>query len=156
MFRLAHLSDPHLPMPQARPQQLFSKRATGYVNWWRHRVHVHVPEALAGIVADIEAQQPDHVALTGDLVNVSLPQEFERAAQWLARLGPPDACHASFPATTTSTCRWTGRPDLGRWGAYMAGDGQPPPRGLDDFPILRRRDGVALVGPVDRRARPCP
>ena len=145
MFRLAHLSDPHLPMPQARPQQLFSKRATGYFNWWRHRVHVHVPEALAGIVADIEAQQPDHVALTGDLVNISLPQEFERAAQWLTRLGSPE--HVTLiPGNHDFYVPVDWKANLGRWGAYMAGDGTPPPKGPGDFPILRRRDGVALVG----------
>ncbi len=66
MFTLAHLSDPHLPMPEARAVDLLCKRATGYFNWWRHRVHVHAPEALAGIVADIKAQKPDHIALTGD------------------------------------------------------------------------------------------
>ena len=65
MFTLAHLSDPHLPMPTARPLDLLGKRVTGYLNWWRHRVHLHVPEALAGIVADIKAQKPDHIALTG-------------------------------------------------------------------------------------------
>jgi len=93
MFRLAHLSDPHLPMPPARAAQLLNKRVTGYYNWWRHRVHLHVPQALAGIVADIKAQKPDHIALTGDLVNVALPQEFRRAAEWLAafdrRVGAP-------------------------------------------------------------------
>ena len=35
MFTLAHLSDPHLPMPQARAVELLGKRATGYLNWWR-------------------------------------------------------------------------------------------------------------------------
>ena len=68
MFTLAHLSDPHLPMPVARPLDLVGKRVTGYLNWWRHRAHLHVPEALAGVVADIQAQKPDHIALTGDLV----------------------------------------------------------------------------------------
>ena len=85
MFRLAHLSDPHLPMTHARPMQLLNKRATGYYNWWRHRVHLHLPEALSGVVADIKAQRPDHIALTGDLVNVSLPQEFRRAARHAQR-----------------------------------------------------------------------
>ena len=51
MFTLAHLSDPHLPMPEARPGQLLNKRATGYFNWWRNRHRIHVPQALAGIVA---------------------------------------------------------------------------------------------------------
>ena len=53
-------------------------------------MHVHAPEALAGIVADIKAQKPDHVALTGDLVNISLPAEVRRAAEWLAGVGGPD------------------------------------------------------------------
>ncbi|MFN4016122.1 MAG: metallophosphoesterase family protein [Reyranella sp.] len=145
MFTLAHLSDPHLPMPQARVFDLLGKRATGYFNWWRNRVALHRPEALAGIVADIKAQKPDHVALTGDLVNISLPDEFARASRWLSTLGAPDEVtvipgnHDVYVAT-----RW--REGLGLWGAYMAGDGQPPATDFEVFPTVRRRGPVALVG----------
>jgi 3',5'-cyclic AMP phosphodiesterase CpdA len=145
MFTLAHLSDPHLPMPHARAVELLGKRATGYLNWWRNRVHLHVPEALSGIVADIKAQKPDHIALTGDLVNISLPTEFDRAAQWLTGLGQPDKVtvipgnHDVYVATA-----WP--QSLGLWGAYMAGDGQPTATDFDVFPTLRRRGPVALVG----------
>jgi 3',5'-cyclic AMP phosphodiesterase CpdA len=145
MFTLAHLSDPHLPMPHARAGQLLNKRATGYVNWWRHRVHLHVPEALAGIVADIKAQQPDHIALTGDLVNVALPQEYRRAADWLAELGPPDRITV-IPGNHDVYVSMPWAESLGLWGAYMAGDGQPPAAGFDVFPTIRRRDGIALIG----------
>jgi 3',5'-cyclic AMP phosphodiesterase CpdA len=145
VFTLAHLSDPHLPMPHARAVELLGKRATGYVNWWRNRVHLHVPEALSGIVADIKAEKPDHIALTGDLVNVSLPTEFARAAEWLAKLGGPKDVtvipgnHDVYVATA-----WP--QSLGRWGAYIAGDDQPPATDFDVFPTLRRRGPVALVG----------
>jgi 3',5'-cyclic AMP phosphodiesterase CpdA len=145
VFTLAHLSDPHLPMPPARPVELLGKRATGYFNWWRNRVHLHVPEALAGIVADIRAARPDHIALTGDLVNISLPTEFDRAADWLAALGGPrdvtviPGNHDVYVATA-----WP--QSLGRWGAYLAGDGQPPATDFDVFPTLRRRGPLALVG----------
>jgi 3',5'-cyclic AMP phosphodiesterase CpdA len=145
MFTLAHLSDPHLPMPQARAVDLLGKRATGYFNWWRNRVQLHRPEALAGIVADIKAQKPDHIALTGDLVNISLPDEFARASRWLATLGTPDRVtvipgnHDVYVAT-----RW--RESLGQWGAYIAGDGQSPAADFKVFPTLRRRGPVALVG----------
>jgi len=145
MFTLAHLSDPHLPMPRARVGQLLNKRATGYANWWRHRVHLHVPEALAGIVADIKAENPDHIALTGDLVNVALPQEYARAAQWLADFGPPDRITV-IPGNHDVYVRVPWAESLGQWGAYMAGDGQPPAAGFDVFPTLRRRGGVALIG----------
>jgi 3',5'-cyclic AMP phosphodiesterase CpdA len=145
MFTLAHLSDPHLPMPRARVGQLLNKRATGYANWWRNRVHLHVPEALAGIVADIKAENPDHIALTGDLVNVALPQEYARAAKWLAEFGPPDRITV-IPGNhdVYVTVPWA--ESLGLWGAYMAGDGQPPAQGFNVFPTLRRRDGIALIG----------
>ena len=145
MFTLAHLSDPHLPMPAARPLDLLGKRVTGYFNWWRHRVHLHVPEALAGIVADIKAQKPDHIALTGDLVNISLPDEFARASKWLAEFGKPEGItvipgnHDVYVAT-----RWG--EGLGLWGGYMAGDGKPPATDFQIFPTLRRRGPVALVG----------
>ncbi|GEP57139.1 metallophosphoesterase family protein [Reyranella soli] len=149
MFTLAHLSDPHLPMPPARAVELLGKRATGYVNWWRRRARLHVPQALAGIVADIKRQKPDHIALTGDLVNISLPSEFSRAADWLKELGGPQDVtvipgnHDVYVATA-----WP--KSLGLWGAYMAGDGQPPATAFDIFPTVRRRghgsEGVALVG----------
>jgi len=145
MFTLAHLSDPHLPMPQARVGQLLNKRATGYYNWWRHRVHLHVPEALAGIVADIKAQKPDHIALTGDLVNVALPQEYRRAAEWLAAFDTPERITV-IPGNHDVYVSVPWAESLGLWGAYMAGDGQPPATGFDVFPTLRRRDGVALIG----------
>lgn len=145
MFTLAHLSDPHLPMPPARAVELLGKRVTGYVNWWRRRAQLHVPEALAAIVADIKRQKPDHIALTGDLVNISLPIEFSRAADWLQELGGPQDVtvipgnHDVYVATA-----WP--ESLGLWGAYMAGDGQPPAKDFDVFPTLRRRGAVALVG----------
>lgn len=145
MFILAHLSDPHLPMPRAGAVDLIGKRATGYVNWWRHRAHLHLPQALAGIVADIKERKPDHIALTGDLVNISLPTEFSRAADWLQALGGPNDItlvpgnHDVYVATA-----WP--ESLGLWGAYMTSDDAPPATGFDVFPTLRRRGPVALVG----------
>ena len=125
MFTLAHLSDPHLPMPHARPLELIGKRATGYFNWWRSRVHLHVPEALAGIVADIKKQQPDHIALTGDLVNVALPQEFRRAADWLAAFDGPDRITV-IPGNHDVYVHVTWKETMGLWGAYIASDGAAP------------------------------
>ena len=145
MFTLAHLSDPHLPMPPARLAQLLNKRATGYYNWWRHRVHLHVPEALAGIVVDIKAQEPDHIALTGDLVNVALPEEFRRAAEWLQNFDRPERVTV-IPGNHDAYVSVPWREGVGLWGAYVAGDGQPPAGSVDVFPTLRRRGPVALIG----------
>lgn len=96
-------------------------------------------------MADIKASKPDHIALTGDLVNVSLPQEYRRAAEWLAGFDDPQRItivpgnHDVYVST-----RWD--EGLGLWGAYMASDGAPPAQGFEVFPTLRRRGEVALVG----------
>jgi 3',5'-cyclic AMP phosphodiesterase CpdA len=145
MFTLAHLSDPHLPMPMARPLELIGKRVTGYLNWRRHRVHLHMPEALAGVVADIKMQNPDHIALTGDLVNISLPAEFRRAADWLAAFDRPDRITV-VPGNHDVYVPMDWHASLGLWGAYLAGDGAPPAEGFEVFPTVRRRGPVALVG----------
>jgi 3',5'-cyclic AMP phosphodiesterase CpdA len=145
MFTLAHLSDPHLPMPQASALQLLNKRATGYLNWWRNRVHIHLPEVLSGVVADIKARRPHHVALTGDLVNVALPEEFRRAARWLAAFDGPERITV-IPGNHDVYVRVAWKETLGLWGAYMASDGAVPAEGFDSFPTVRRRGEVALVG----------
>jgi 3',5'-cyclic AMP phosphodiesterase CpdA len=140
MFVLAHLSDPHLgPMPRPRLGELASKRLVGYVNWYRSRRAIHSAEALAAILVDLRSQQPDHVAVTGDLINIALPAEFERAAQWLAGLGAPDDVSlvpgnhdAYVAAADPSRERY--------WAPYMTGD-RP-----GSFPYVRRRGPVALVG----------
>ena len=88
MFVLAHLSDPHLaPLPRPRPRELLSKRGLGYINWLRKRRSIHRADMLAALVADLKGHAPDHVAVTGDLVNLSLTNEFAPARDWLARLG---------------------------------------------------------------------
>src|SRR5262249_30709965 len=91
MFVLAHLSDPHLaPLPGPRLSELFGKRVTGLINWQRKRRLIHRADILARIVADLATQAPDHIAVTGDLLNISLEGEYPAARSWLAALGPPD------------------------------------------------------------------
>ena len=76
-FTLAHLSDPHLaPLPKPRLVELAGKRVLGYVNWTRNRHKYQRREVLDALVADVRAQTPDHIAVTGDLVNLALEAEF--------------------------------------------------------------------------------
>jgi 3',5'-cyclic AMP phosphodiesterase CpdA len=91
MFVLAHISDPHLgPLPRGRWRELAGKRALGFLNYQLRRRHEHKMEVLDELLADLHAQKPDHIAVTGDLVNLALPDEFPAAAAFLARVGPPD------------------------------------------------------------------
>src|SRR5258708_11418569 len=90
-FTLAHLSDPHLaPLPVARMRDLAGKRAFGYLNWTRNRHKFHRRDVLDALVSDMQAQAPDHIAITGDLVNLALEAEFAPSRAWLLSLCPPD------------------------------------------------------------------
>jgi 3',5'-cyclic AMP phosphodiesterase CpdA len=140
MFVLAHLSDPHLgPLPRFNPFALLSKRGLGYINWLRKRRLIHRPEVLARIVADVAEHAPDHIAVTGDLVNLSLRSEFPRARAWLQKLGQPRDV-TIVPGNHDAYVR--AAVGLGRqhWVEYMRGD-------LDeDFVFVRRRGALALIG----------
>lgn len=145
MFRFAHLSDPHLPLPRVRMRELFSKRVTGWLSWRYRRRAIHAPDALAAAVADLRRAAPDHIVVTGDIANISTAAEFSQAATWLGALGRPEDVtlvpgnHDAYVPVSWST-------SLGLWGAYMTGDGAEAPRSRDDFPLLRRRGPVAFVG----------
>jgi 3',5'-cyclic AMP phosphodiesterase CpdA len=164
MFVLAHLSDPHLgPLPKPRLRDLTGKRATGYFNWWRGRSRAHRGDVLARIVADLKAQRPDHIAVTGDLVNISLAGEFAPARTWLDTLGTPHGV-TLVPGNHDFYVRNAAGAPAAHWGEFMGGDvacasaaprngpsratGLRPATHADGlkFPFLRRRGPLALIG----------
>ena len=61
----------------------------GYVNWQRNRSRFLHDTVIDTIVTDMKASAPDHVAVTGDLVNLALDREIELARLWLETLGNP-------------------------------------------------------------------
>jgi 3',5'-cyclic AMP phosphodiesterase CpdA len=141
MFTLAHLSDPHLaPLPRPGWRDLIGKRVTGYINWQRKRRFVHDAHVLGRLVADMKAQGADHIAVTGDIANIALPEEFARGRRWLDRLGAPR--DVSFvPGNHDIYVPEAANLALHAWGAHMASD-----NGTSGFPYLRRRGPVALIG----------
>jgi 3',5'-cyclic AMP phosphodiesterase CpdA len=158
-FVLAHLSDPHLgPLPQPAVRELASKRLLGYINWQRGRRRVHHRDALDAVTHDLHDAKPDHVAVTGDLVNIALPAEFINARRWLDTLGQP-ADVSVVPGNHDAYVTGAGVHRDPHWLPYMSGDGAAaaaPPgearagssRSREEipFPYVRRRGPVALVG----------
>jgi 3',5'-cyclic AMP phosphodiesterase CpdA len=143
-FTLAHLSDPHLPpLPAARLAELAGKRALGYLNWTRNRQHYQRREVLDALVSDIQAHGPDHIAVTGDLVNLALEAEFAPALQWLQSVGAPDRVTV-VPGNHDAYVRATQHRFAEVWQDYLAGDEAPD--GGRAFPLLRRRGPLALIG----------
>src|ERR1700744_1714527 len=98
---------------------------------------------LKRLVDDFSAQRPDHVAVTGDLVNIGMGAEFQRAALWMETLGDPadvsfvpgnhDAyVRASMPLLATTFARWA------------TSDGAPESKAT--YPYLRVRGEIAIIG----------
>lgn len=140
MFTLAHLSDLHLrPLPRPRAVELLNKRGLGFLNWLRGRRLAHSAQALDAITRDIKLYKPDHIAVTGDLVNLSLAAEYPPARALLDRLGPPHDV-TLVPGNHDTYVRGTESWPNKYWGDYMRGDD-----GVERFPFLRRRGDVALI-----------
>ena len=145
MFVLAHLSDPHLgPLPDPRLRELISKRAVGFLNWHQRRAQRHHADLLATLVGDLKSSAPDHVAVTGDLVNISLEAEFPPARAWLETLGSP-ANVTVVPGNHDIYVRAGASHAGDYWGAYMR-DSTAQVGPETAYPFVRRHGAVALIG----------
>jgi 3',5'-cyclic AMP phosphodiesterase CpdA len=142
-FRLAHLSDPHLPpLPVPRLRELAGKRALGYLNWTRNRRKFHRRDVLDALLSDMQAHTPDHVAITGDLVNLALEAEFAPARAWVENVGSPDRVTV-IPGNHDAYVRTTEHRFAEVFARYLDSDGTP---GDGIFPFVRRRGPLALIG----------
>ena len=148
---LAHLSDTHIgPLPRPRFHELLGKRLTGYLNWTRGRHLIHDMDGLNRLVADLKAQRPGHIAMTGDILNIGLKAEFPPARSWLETLGSPDDVsfvpgnhdayvRSSLPYLATTFAAWTAE-RFRRAGLSLSAGARG---GGDHRPLLRRADGAA-------------
>jgi 3',5'-cyclic AMP phosphodiesterase CpdA len=143
-FTLAHLSDPHLPpLPALTLREFTGKRALGYLNWTRNRHAIHRRGVLDTLVADMQAQRPDHIAVTGDLVNLALEAEFAPARAWLESLGSSDRVTV-IPGNHDAYVRATQHRSTLEWKDYLRGD-DAVDGGAAAFPFVRRRGPIALI-----------
>ena len=102
-------------------------------------------ETLDRLVDDMRAQNPDHIAVTGDLTNIAMHEEFENARLLAGGARAARTWSPPFPATTTPTCpaRITATAPL--WAPWMLNDdAEHVDKAL--FPFMRRKRHVALIG----------
>jgi 3',5'-cyclic AMP phosphodiesterase CpdA len=151
MFALAHLSDPHLAGWSVEGiGSLLNKRLTGWLSWRANRRNIHLSRVLEMMIADLATRDADHIAVTGDLVNISLPQEFQRAGEWLRRLGTGERVTV-IPGNHDAYVALPWAKGAGHWTSYMTNLGWRPegaaPSGTQSgFPFVRRFGRVALIG----------
>ena len=140
-FTLAHLSDVHLaPLPAPRLLGLNAKQALGLLNWHRTRKSHHLRAVLDAVVRDVHASNADHIAVSGDLVNLGLPSEQAAALDWLRGLGPPERVTA-IPGNHDVYGRAGNDPGVERWRPYMGGGS-----GETGFPFVKKCGNIALIG----------
>lgn len=151
MFRLAHISDVHLgPLPDVTYRQLASKRITGYINWRRNRSRKISVGALGAIVDDMLDSGPDHIAVTGDLMNLALDDEIELARRWLETLG--DAEHVSVvPGNHDAYVPGALKKASRAWSRWMEGEGWAR-TDRNGHPYVRVRGPLAVIGVSSARA----
>jgi 3',5'-cyclic AMP phosphodiesterase CpdA len=137
IYRIAHLSDPHLPPPPGAFgwKDVFTKRLLSRIAWRRKR-KVHRPEVLAALVADVQAAGPDHVVISGDLTNFASRTEIAAARTWLESLGKPE----DFTVSPGNHDALAGADDarFATWTPWLGDAGEA------QFPQVRVRGPVAI------------
>jgi 3',5'-cyclic AMP phosphodiesterase CpdA len=149
VFRIVHISDLHLEFDESPSwRELAGKRMVGYHNWRLRRRHRHKRRILDRLMADVASQRPDHIVISGDLVNLALPGEFRAAADWLRALGRPERISV-VPGNHDAYVRMPFDRSIGLWRDYMTGDEAMREwfsGGQFSFPYVRVRGQVAFIG----------
>jgi len=148
MFRLAHVTDPHFRgFREIRPLDFAGKRAVGLANLVVNRSRKHKMDLLEDLRRDLRAVAPDHLALTGDLSNVSINGEWRVALAWLDLCGlAPDAVtvipgnHDAYVEQVVSD-----RSFEKLFASYQTSDVDRDPDSAY-YPFVQIREQLALIG----------
>lgn len=142
-FSVAHFSDLHLgPLPQGSALHDFrAKRVLGALSWHFRRKKLHDPNVADALRIDILNSKPDHIAFTGDGVNIASPKEFLPLLKWIELFGPADFL-SYIPGNHDTYVKTAYEKGLGLIEPYMRGD----MRGEQPFPYVRLRRNVAFIG----------
>lgn len=150
---LVHISDFHLCRTSgSSPGRFLNKRLFSYLSWRTRRQRQHRPQVLEALTQAVRGAGADHVVVTGDLTQLALPSEFDQARTILQALGPP---HKVFvvPGNHDALVAASWLEGWARWAEYMASDSPAPQRRVE-FPTLRIRGPVALIGLCTARPTP--
>jgi 3',5'-cyclic AMP phosphodiesterase CpdA len=152
-MRLAHCSDLHLlSLDGVRALDYLNKRWIGRMNLITSRSRHYHTAAFDDMVEDLNAQQIDHLICTGDVTNLALPGEFRYARERFDRLRLGTRGVTVLPGNHDAYIQEGTRHFAEVFGDYATADdgwawpttGEPTL--ADRWPVVRVRDGVALIG----------
>ena len=143
MFLLAHISDIHLlPELKLHKKDLLGKRITGYLNLKHNRKYFD-PNYLSMVQVSMLEHYPDHVAISGDLINLGLNEEVDNAKEWLSNLALPQNVSLTM-GNHDAYVRGSFDYACKAYAAWLNGD-----LDLDSksniFPYVKIRDDVAII-----------
>jgi len=147
MFRLAHVTDPHFrSFEGAHLGDFLNKRAVGALNIVVNRRRKHKMELLEALGTDLRGQQPDHVALTGDLSNVAIEGEWRQALRWIGATGIAPDTMTVIPGNHDAYVAEVVEKQLFErlFAAYQSSD-LPDATSATTYPFVRFRGPLALV-----------
>lgn len=98
---------------------------------------------LGNLVGDMATKAPDHVVVTGDLINIALPGEFKSASAFLKLLGSPEDVF-TICGNHDAYVKGALKKSIESWRDYMSADDRKM-SGSQDYPAVRIRDDVALI-----------
>jgi 3',5'-cyclic AMP phosphodiesterase CpdA len=156
---LAHVSDPHFLSPGGVAlNELEAKHLSGAANlWFKRRGRSYRSEHVEAVVREA-ARVADHVVMTGDIANLALAGEFERALRVIgeAGLGPDRLTVVPGNHDVYTFGSFMRRRYRGFFARYQESD--LPELGVELgcglFPFVRLRGPVALIGLSSAVPRP--
>lgn len=146
-MRIAHFSDLHLlSLEGAKVLDFANKRWIGGLNLLTNRGRHYHTEVFEALVRDVNQLGIEHCICTGDITNLALEQEFVFARERFDQLsiGPREV--TVLPGNHDAY--------VSKGGEYFAGyfaDYVEPDEGWGfaegpAWPVVRQRDGVAIIG----------
>lgn len=151
-MRIAHFSDLHvLALDGVSAGRFFNKRVTGLLNLRLKRSHKHRTGHVRAVAREITRARIDHVAITGDMTNLALDEEFKAVRNLLeVELGLLPEQISAVPGNHDLYTRGAMRDQrfAKHFHDYIASD--LPELSADiplgRFPFVKLRGAVAIIG----------
>jgi 3',5'-cyclic AMP phosphodiesterase CpdA len=146
-LRVAHCSDLHLlSLAGARVLDFANKRWIGGLNLLANRGRHHKTEIFEAMIEDLNAGAIDHLVVTGDLTNLALPEEFRFARGLFDRLSLGPDRITVIPGNHDAYVAAGERHFAEVFAPFCATDPEFVWPGDDPWPVVRVRDGLAVIG----------
>jgi 3',5'-cyclic AMP phosphodiesterase CpdA len=146
-FQLVHISDLHvLALSHANLAAYLNKRLLGTINLLMHRSRAHGVDVIRAALAQIRQMDFDHLAVSGDLSNLSLDAELQMAVDLVRPLGDGSRMslvpgnHDRYTYASARQRRFESY-----FSPWMQGD-LPDMVRDGHFPYVKLLPGIALIG----------